>query len=75
MAGPDGGAGVPREKIVAAHGNFDTCTCVETGEKVLVDGPHNILALEPYHTRIPIHPCTDTHNKLFWLTRSGILLA
>ena len=27
-------AGVPADKVVAAHGNFDSATCVATGEKV-----------------------------------------
>ena len=30
-------AGVPKDKIVAAHGNFDSATCVDTGEKVPID--------------------------------------
>ena len=27
-------AGIPKDKIVAAHGNFDSATCLDTGEKV-----------------------------------------
>ena len=27
-------AGLPHEKLVAAHGNFDSATCIATGEKV-----------------------------------------
>ena len=27
-------AGIPRDKIVAAHGNFDSATCLDTGAKV-----------------------------------------
>ena len=27
-------AGLPREKIVAAHGNFDGAHCIDTGEPV-----------------------------------------
>jgi len=30
-------AGLPKEKLVAAHGNFDTASCVVTGEAVPVD--------------------------------------
>jgi NAD-dependent deacetylase sirtuin 2 len=30
-------AGLPKEKLVAAHGNFDSATCIETGEKVPID--------------------------------------
>ena len=30
-------AGIPKEKIVAAHGNFDSATCIDTGEKVPVE--------------------------------------
>ena len=30
-------AHLPAEKIVAAHGNFDRCSCIETGESVAVD--------------------------------------
>ena len=30
-------AGVPADLIVAAHGNFDGCKCIETGEAVPVD--------------------------------------
>jgi len=30
-------AGLPLEKIVAAHGNFDSATCIETGKKVPLD--------------------------------------
>lgn len=29
-------AGVPRDKVVAAHGNFDSATCIDTGKKVPV---------------------------------------
>jgi NAD-dependent deacetylase sirtuin 2 len=30
-------AGLPTEKLVAAHGNFDSATCIETGRSVPVD--------------------------------------
>mmetsp|Transcript_8258 Transcript_8258/g.24775 ORF Transcript_8258/g.24775 Transcript_8258/m.24775 type:complete len:236 (+) Transcript_8258:433-1140(+) len=30
-------AGLPREKLVAAHGNFDSATCIDTGKKVPID--------------------------------------
>ena len=30
-------ASMPREMIVAAHGNFDRCSCIETGESVPVE--------------------------------------
>ena len=30
-------AGIPKDKIVAAHGNFDSATCIDTGEKVPID--------------------------------------
>ena len=30
-------AGLPRDKIVAAHGNFDAAHCIETGEAVPID--------------------------------------
>ena len=30
-------AGVPKDKIVAAHGNFDSATCIDTGEQVPID--------------------------------------
>ena len=30
-------AGIPSERYVAAHGNFDAATCVETGEKVPIE--------------------------------------
>lgn len=30
-------AGVPYERCVAAHGNFDSATCIDTGEKVPID--------------------------------------
>jgi NAD-dependent deacetylase sirtuin 2 len=33
----EGMTGLPKEKIVAAHGNFDNATCVFTGKKVPVD--------------------------------------
>lgn len=30
-------AGLPTHKLVAAHGNFDSATCIDTGEKVPID--------------------------------------
>jgi len=30
-------AGLPHHMTVAAHGNFDSCTCIETGQRVPVD--------------------------------------
>jgi NAD-dependent SIR2 family protein deacetylase len=30
-------AGIPKDKIVAAHGNFDSATCIDTGQKVPVE--------------------------------------
>eukprot|EP00960_Hanusia_phi_P002464 71756-Hanusia_phi.AAC.1 len=30
-------AGLPHDKLVAAHGNFDSATCIATGEKVPVE--------------------------------------
>ena len=33
-------AGLPREKIVAAHGNFDGAHCIDTGEPVPVGQPN-----------------------------------
>lgn len=33
----EGQAGIPLDKIVAAHGNFDSATCVATGEKVPIE--------------------------------------
>ena len=30
-------AGIPKDKIVAAHGNFDSATCIDTGENVPVE--------------------------------------
>lgn len=30
----EGEAGIPKDKIVAAHGNFDTATCITTGKSV-----------------------------------------
>ena len=30
-------AGIPKDKIVAAHGNFDSATCIDTGEDVPVE--------------------------------------
>lgn len=30
-------AGIPMEKVVAAHGNFDSATCVETGKSVPIE--------------------------------------
>ena len=31
-------AGLPKDKVVAAHGNFDAATCISTGEKVPEEG-------------------------------------
>merc|ERR1711879_462987 len=31
------GAGLPKEQLVAAHGNFDSATCLATSEAVPVD--------------------------------------
>lgn len=30
-------AGLPKEMVVAAHGNFDSARCIETGEIVPVE--------------------------------------
>lgn len=30
-------AGLPRDKIVAAHGNFDSATCISTGRPVPIE--------------------------------------
>jgi NAD-dependent SIR2 family protein deacetylase len=30
-------AGIPKDKIVAAHGNFDSATCIDTGAAVPID--------------------------------------
>eukprot|EP00282_Hemiselmis_andersenii_P030761 CAMPEP_0169456886 /NCGR_PEP_ID=MMETSP1042-20121227/16588_1 /TAXON_ID=464988 /ORGANISM="Hemiselmis andersenii, Strain CCMP1180" /LENGTH=344 /DNA_ID=CAMNT_0009569131 /DNA_START=44 /DNA_END=1075 /DNA_ORIENTATION=- len=30
-------AGLPKDKLVAAHGNFDSATCIETGEQVPIE--------------------------------------
>ena len=40
-------AGVPKDKIVAAHGNFDSATCIATGEKVPVDEVHEAIMAGP----------------------------
>merc|ERR1712159_565203 len=53
-------AGVPKELVVAAHGNFDSASCIETGDKVPVsemmeavvqgeDGPEGWAALREKH--------------------------
>ncbi|KAL1499407.1 hypothetical protein AB1Y20_011612 [Prymnesium parvum] len=38
-------AGIPKEKIVAAHGNFDGCSCIETGAAVPVDEMRRAVAV------------------------------
>jgi len=53
-------AGLPKEMLVAAHGNFDSATCIDTGEAVPVeevkqavvegeDGPNGWAALRDKH--------------------------
>merc|ERR1712086_185437 len=53
-------AGVPKGLVVAAHGNFDAATCIDTGEKVSVeemmqavtageDGPEGWAAMRDRH--------------------------
>ena len=53
-------AGLPADLIVAAHGNFDRCSCIETGAEVDVeevraaiahgkDGPQGWLAMSERH--------------------------
>lgn len=50
-------AGIPKEKIVAAHGNFDSASCIVTGEQVCIDevrdaimaGPTGVAAMNEKH--------------------------
>ena len=37
VPGPQSEAGIPKDKIVAAHGNFDTARCIDTGQLVPVE--------------------------------------
>ena len=37
-------ASMPRDMIVAAHGNFDRCSCIETGESVPVEEVRKAIA-------------------------------
>jgi hypothetical protein len=30
-------AGLPKDKVVAAHGNFDSATCISTGQPVPIE--------------------------------------
>ena len=40
-------AGIPKDKIVAAHGNFDTATCIDTGQKVDVEEVREAIMAGP----------------------------
>ena len=37
-------AGVPAERVVAAHGNFDGAACIECGGALEASGPRRISA-------------------------------
>ena len=40
-------AGIPKDMIVSAHGNFDSATCIGTGKQVDVDEVRNAIMSGP----------------------------
>jgi len=40
-------AGIPADKVVACHGNFDTATCIDTGEQVPIDEVREAIMAGP----------------------------
>ena len=44
-------ASMPRDMIVAAHGNFDRCSCIDSGEEVAVEEVREAIANGKYGER------------------------